>query len=92
VLRLLAKPHRLLRGLAALPFQAIEQVDEPRNHEPPMDANVRESEEDIGVSDNVIYTFQTQLFAFIRVYSRMTIGLLYLTLGANACRNILLMS
>jgi len=32
-----------------LPFQVIEQVDEPRVEKPRMDANTRESEEDIGV-------------------------------------------
>ncbi|MDP2601977.1 MAG: site-specific DNA-methyltransferase, partial [Deltaproteobacteria bacterium] len=32
-----------------LPFQVIEQVDEPRLEKPRMDANTRESEEDIGV-------------------------------------------
>jgi DNA modification methylase len=32
-----------------LPFQVIEQVDEPRVEKPRMDANTRESEKDIGV-------------------------------------------
>src|SRR3970282_1157831 len=32
-----------------LPFQVIEQVDEPRVEKPRMDANTRESEQDIGV-------------------------------------------
>jgi hypothetical protein len=48
-----------------LPFQVIEQVDEPRVEKPRMDANTRESEEDIGVhSRSSAVEDQLSLFDF----------------------------
>jgi len=45
-----------------LPFQVIEQVDEPRVEKPRMDANTRESEEDIGVHRRLKTSFLSLIF------------------------------